>query len=138
MPLEINNLRYIDFPVMMIFYNEKIIKANLDSTLSSLINRNYFQCKEMEIVNKHRSNNCYDIMVPFGKVMKVYYNNMTTETYNEGFYKIKKREPSSKHDYYIANHDNMDTIFVIWFGIINEDEQIKFDKRAKDFLFNIQ
>ena len=132
MPLEINNYKYIEYPVIMIFYNENIIRKNLDITLSNLINRNYFNCKEIEIVNKHRNSNCYDIMVPFGKVMKVYYNNMTTQIYNEGFYKLKKREPSSKHDFHIANHDNGENIFIITFGIIDED--ITFDKKVNDFL----
>ena len=128
MPLEINNMKFIDYPVMIIFYNSHIINNNYDITLSELINKDYFICKNIEIVNKHRNSRYYDITVPFGKMLTIYYNNMETKIYPEGFYKINKLESNFKYDYTIKDNDNI--IFCILFGTRCDI----IDKRIHDFL----
>jgi hypothetical protein len=134
MPIEINNTKYVDAPVILVLYNSMIIeKLNLETSLSCMMNKleNYY--RNIEVCNRNRHSNMYDIFVPFNKVMFAYYNNKEIVAYSEGFYKLKKRNLDSRHDFYIANHDNEQNIFCL-FICPKDYDRTQFNKFVDYFL----
>jgi len=128
MPFEINNQKFLEEPIIQLFYNQKVQEMKIDSKLYRIISEwtntlNY----TVEIVNRNRNSRQYYITVPFGKIMAVYYNDCLEDSksyepviYEEGFYVLRQHNVNSNLNFHIAHNDIRQNIFCIWYGNKNE------------------